>query len=420
MMSRQVYWRRLGPDYHSFLRAHLPPWIVPPVDSGFNFSSCQMSPNAYMCSVRFRIAIPILFGQKIIPGNHKRGKNFSWNRWNDPKFVDSTCFFVSQWTKHNILIIDENIRPTFLWSQPVCKPKGCALGAMPLLSDIRLFADTTSNNTYFIDGNVTTIRQVHITDGRINLTTGYYLRCLCPQSLEYCFDKNWSFVDVDRYPDGDAFLFLNWIRQGYVILTSVDLVGGQCRSRKCIRLGGDHIIDGLGTSISPMFSFGTPCLKLSKNCFIGVGHAKIILTANYQPESNIHKFRDRIRKTLGANSKYVEHQSYIYCIYFFVYQRHSDPSKETLLISDCFLPICSSEDYIFSIFFPMSIFQINSKMVVTGGSGDFYSVALDFTPSWVRKQLKHDISDFHINNYDYHVIDCVAKPASRGSRELDQ
>ncbi|BAO49575.1 hypothetical protein [Alphaentomopoxvirus acuprea] len=384
----------LGSRFHIFLRNNLPHYIVPPTNSGFNFSFCNIKNNQYLCCVRYRTDIRVLFGKTLIPGNYKKGKHFVWGRWNDPRFIDATCIFVSFWIDNN-LIVDESIHPTFIWSQPICKPPRCLIKTMPLLSDFRIFKN--ENKLFIIDGNVTSIREIQIKQNFISLNTGLYFNCLCDDDDNYCYDKNWSYVtNIDN-----NFIFLNWIINGYVLETRI-INSKTCITNKIIKLGGNYIIDGLGDSKSPMFSFGTSCIKIKNNLFIGAGHIKIILTGNYDIDSNIYKFRKLIYAKFINNKKYIQHNSYIYCMYFFKY----DMNKNTLHISNCYLPIIKSTNYFFSIFFPMSIIKDNTNFIVTGGYGDYYSIAIIFNYKYILKQIKHNVSKFDIYKFNYELIYC--------------
>ncbi|CCU55930.1 unknown similar to AMEV020 [Choristoneura rosaceana entomopoxvirus 'L'] len=392
----------LGSQFHKFLRQNLPHYIIPFTNSGFNFSFCNINNDEYICSIRYRTDIKVLFGKNIIPGDYKKGKNFVWGRWNDPRFIDATCIFVCEWI-NNKLIVKEDIKPTFIWSQPVCKPKRCMLTSTPLLSDFRLFK--YENRLFMIDGNVSIIREITIDrkSNKILINDGLYLNYICGDTTDYCYDKNWSYVNNT---DENNFIFLNWIKDGYIIETKVINVNNCdtiCETNKIIKLGGNHIIDGLGDFKTPMFSFGSSCIKINNNTYMGVGHAKILLTQEYDSDSKIYKFRKIIFDNFNNNPKYVQHNSYIYCMYFFKYIINNN---KKLYISDCYLPILSFTDYFFSIYFPMSIIKDRSNIVVTGGYGDYYSIAVTFKYKVVIKNTKHDVSNFNINEYNYNFIYC--------------
>ncbi|AAG02726.1 hypothetical protein AMV020 [Betaentomopoxvirus amoorei] len=392
----------LGSYFHKFLRQQLPHYIIPYTNSGFNFSFCNIDNDNYMCCVRYRTDIKVLFGKNIIPGDYKNGKNFVWGRWNDPRFVDATCIFICKWD-NNKLIFDENIKPTFIWSQPICKPKKCMLLSTPLLSDFRIFKN--KNKIFMIDGNVSIIREINIDkkNNKITINSGLYLNYICGDTTDYCYDKNWSYV---KHNNNNELVFLNWIKDSYVletIVTIFDKCETKCDTNKVIKLGGNHIIDGLGDLKSPMFSFGTPCIKINNNTYLGAGHAKIMLTEKYEPKSNIFNFRKKIYDNFCNDKTYIQHNSYIYCMYFFKYVIGKN---KKLYISNCYLPIIKSTKYFFSIYFPMSITKNNSDIIVTGGYGDYYSIAVTFNYKDVIKITNHDIENFNINDYNYELIYC--------------
>lgn len=398
-------WSRLGPDYSAFLRQTLPPWIVPKGQDGFNLAVCALDRDLVMCCVRYRAFIPALFGKEVIPGTQKLGKNFTWGNWNSPKFVDSTCFFVARFDTSNHLVVVKSIRPAFFWNALTCKPAACEIKQIPLVADIRLFSckDGNDSKMFFIDGNITLIREVQISHGKVDITQGYHQTGLCgnPERSLACFDKNWSFFLKTKHQTlGDVFVFLNWFKNGHVTMSWIATENERgCVTENFIKMEKDRI-DGLGTSRSPMFSFGTPAIEVDKNKWIGVGHAKIGLTGSYD-SSAILNFRQQVN-TLFASKNYVRHNSFIYVMYFFLL----DIDRKRLLISDCFLPRVQKERYSFSLVFPMTIIDRGRDYTVTCGIGDYYTVGLTMNKQEVLSSCRHDVRRLNLSDYKYHILQC--------------
>ena len=54
----------------------------------------------------------------------------------------------------------------------------------------------------------------------------------------------------------------------------------------------------------------------------------------------------------------------------------------------------------------MSLTKLDSEVIVTGGYGDYYSVAINFDYNDIINKIIHDVSDFNINNFNYELIYC--------------
>ena len=83
--------------------------------------------------------------------------------------------------------------------------------------------------------------------------------------------------------------------------------------------------------------------------------------------------------------------------------------------SDSFLPLNSdsnhADKYKFSLFFPMGLTwgdpQTKTRVIITAGEGDYYSVMLQFQLQQVVNLCTYDISNLsegNINGYDYFLL----------------
>ena len=401
---------------------------------GFNIASCKLNDTQEIYCIRYLGTIYAYFEDEIIPGNFsnldinfiktkiseeklkitKIGKNFFWNSWND-NLIDNTIFFVGSYSdgKFNI---DTKIEPFIIHNKIALT--NLNEGKIKY-NDIRLF--NNNNKIYCYDSLITSIYEIGIINNKIQINFSFdktkdnklYIKnklcskCDNTKDDENCFikqfDKNWSLINVTD----KTFEFLNWFENNYVTITLIDKITGSCYKKNIIKMNKD-IIDGLGNDIMPMFSFGTPILKLDNNdsniLYTGIcaGHTKIINSKKYN-NKNIDLFLENKKNLLNNNSNYIEHNSYIYLCYFIKIIKYKDTSYK-MFISDSFLFVDMKKEYIFSICFPMGLFEKNNNIILSYGYGDYYNCLLDFNKTDLLNNIIHDVELFDYDKYNYHII----------------
>jgi hypothetical protein len=414
-----------------------------PKQDGFNMAVCKIDKNREIYCVRYLGTVPAYFGEEVIPGNFsgvnkkymlrtvpdfnkKIGKNFFWNSWKDT-LLDNTLFFVGHYKKGKI-VIDEKIEPFAISNRTAFT--NINEGTLKY-ADVRLCS--VNGDIYCYDGLVTSIYQIKIIDNKIYIPLSmddsvyshsyfYFKNKLCDKKecvniqkkdsacLLKTFDKNWSFVDIVTIEKNKFFEFVNWFVNGYVVITYIDMKSGTCSNFNAIKMKGDRI-DGLGNDFLPMFSLGSPFIKIDKNdkndknvdyCGIAAGHTKIITTKKYESEK-LNIFLKNVNK-LREDNNYVEHNSYIYMCYFLKLTKYTNGNYE-MHISDSFLFLDGKKEYIFSICFPMGMFEKKNSYVMTYGYGDYYNCMIKLEKKSFMKQIKHNVEDFDKNKYDFHMVD---------------
>jgi hypothetical protein len=192
------------------------------------------------------------------------------------------------------------------------------------------------------------------------------------------------------------------------------------------------ILSMLGTNKDPMFSFGTPCIEIKKNKFLGCGHVKIkqkynvdLIIKEYDTDSAPYLVREYIHDTMYEtfDRNYVTHyghnDGYIYMLYFYVIETSgkgftdiNDLNHVKIRISDCYLPINMDKEHCSdiksSLYLAMSLFEskINSKKMinVTAGEVDFYASILSIELSDILNSCVHEVSNFKYDNFNYHLL----------------
>jgi hypothetical protein len=395
--SRDVIACRINiPKSHiKWLDENIPKSIRPQFQHGFNMSLIPFG-SKFICSIRFYNTIHGLITNEIIPGNKENkkypvkhiGRNFIWGYWKNKGMMDSTVMFECDFNGTNITPISKPItmenHDTFHKNT-----KGVPFS----ISDIRLF--THDNVLYMYDGFITIIKEIDISK-QIMERVGYFNNKVCDAVGGYNkeYDKNWSLLSVDDI----SFTFIHWFESDGIYSICVPKnYTRPCKKEIFIRFKKDHI-PPLGSKILPMFSFGVPFIDTPYGK-LACGHCKIMTTYNYEINSNIHTFRKLINNEFSGNINYVQHASYMYLGYFILYKDND------IFISDAFLPIPDdSPQYLFSIFFPMSMFLLNDVLYLVGGYGDYYNIILQFQVADVNKFCRHAVSEFEATKYDYLII----------------
>jgi hypothetical protein len=82
-----------------------------------------------------------------------------------------------------------------------------------------------------------------------------------------------------------------------------------------------------------------------------------------------------------------------------------------MYISDSYLPLSLdnrelTDDYKFSTIFPMGIEKLgDTKIIITCGYGDFYSVSLEFDTSiLIPAFFRHNIKQLDMRHFNYWII----------------
>ena len=404
---------------------------------GFNMSMCKLDNNMELYCVRYLGTIPAYFDEEIIPGNYsntskkfikaktdaniKFGKNFFWNSWTET-LLDNTIFFVGSY-KNKKLIVNYNIKPYIISNKHALT--NINEGTLKY-NDVRLC--NLNNKIYCYDGLITSIYEVKVIENTIYVPLFmdepiyeshhfYFKNKLCNTNKlcnintndEYFkkFDKNWSIVEIIKKDDNKYFEFINWYENGYVTNTLINMKTGGGIKNNIIKMEND-IIDGLGNAYLPMFSFGTPFLKIenadSNIIFTGiaVGHTKIIILKSYDNE-NIDNFIKKKIELLDILDNYIQHNSYIYLAYYIKLIKYKDGTYD-MFISDSYLYIDMSQKYIFSICFPMGIIEKNNKYVMSHGYGDYYNYMVEYDKNKLLKKIKHNVKLFDKSKYKFKII----------------
>ncbi len=430
----------VGKYYHKFFEKELKKYNYISKQDGFNMSMCDIDDKMQLFCVRILGTIEAYFGENIIPGNYSKkysgikvmsentlklirsiGKNFFWNNWTDNNLIESSILFVGYYNDKE-LIINENIKPTVIFNMnPFLNIKACGYR----YGDIRLFK--ANNRIFCIDGMVSAIFDIKIHNNKIDLPLNrfrtdddYFNIYLCNFKDENYYykqyDKNWSFLDIiDNNKLGKSFSFLCWFEKGYVTIINIQHDKDKYFVSKCIKYNIIEMkkdkIDGLGSDYLPMFSFGTPTINinLEKKVFydrLGSGHVKIIRSKKYN-NNKLNQFKMKLEKYYDKffSDKYIEHTSYMYLMYFFRIIKYDNLTYK-MFISDIFLPLNMKEKdiYQFSIIYPMGLININNKLYVSGGYGDYYNVILTFGLDDVIKSCVHDIEYFDADSLNFNVL----------------
>ena len=98
----------------------------------------------------------------------------------------------------------------------------------------------------------------------------------------------------------------------------------------------------------------------------------------------------------------IMHLSYHYLTYFFIFIKNKDGYK--FLISDAYLFINTDKEYIFTINYGMGINEVNDKILVSMGLGDYYNVLLSFKLDTIKEVCKHDLENLNLDDYKYKIV----------------
>lgn len=437
----------VGEFYKKYLETKMKPYNYIKDQDGFNMSMCKIKGNKCIFSIRMLSPIESYFGEEIIPGNYsnmsleyiqqllkkrkeedpnyntdvKIGKNFMWNNWTNT-LIDNTIFFVGR-IENDSIIIDKKTNPVVIFNKKIITKEEHKKNFM--YSDIRIFK--RNNIIYFYDGMISSIFTIKVKNNKIYLsnknTSGekmYSKNLVCSINDDYKnqyinkYDKNWALIDIINDKElGKSFEFLNWFDKdsSYITTTIVQINGNKCKKNNYIKMKKD-IIPIYGNEYLPMFSFGTPFIKFKINNKkknrgiiydgISVGHTKVRSTKEYT-EGNLKNFISLVRDKY-KNFNYIEHNSYMYLLYFIRLKKYKN-GKKIMKISDSFLYTNDyNKKYKFSIQYPMGIILLNNFIYVSCGEGDYYNIILKFKTNDIKQACKYNVKKFNEKIYNCHLI----------------
>lgn len=416
--------------YKEYLTRMLPQYIYPRGQNGFNMALLLDSQNSRLIvTVRFLNVPCAITGEcEVVPGNYSEtglksimrsiGKNFIWGRWTET-LVDTTIFFAAT-LREGELVPDESVAPQYIHTQQV-KLNEPPAGVAFQIGDIRMFSSLgkslADSHNYIYDGFVSFIKDFDIIENprppMEKLTYSNFNICNNPAKYFKKYDKNWAFLRETSIGAKDYFTFLHWYGKGAsdpddgVYVVHVDKApNAGCTLERIIEFHGDPV-PKLGNAHMGMFSFGVPFCSIPGDAtrFASVGHTKILRTQTY--EGQINQFRNHVNFDYEHKygDRYIEHHSYIYAMYFILLEiGENKESPYTMKISNCYLPLDESAQYIFSLVFPMSIHARDGKLWISAGIGDWYNIIMSVDLAVFVKKCKHDVSEFDAKKYKYKIV----------------
>jgi len=394
--------RRVGKDYHKYFEKRVNKMFFLKDQDGFNMSLINIKDNNYLFSIRY-LGFYNIFKNNIdvVPGNYSNkknihkvlsekiikkinfGKNFFWQNWN-LDLNDITILFIGKLDRRSLKIYpDKNFKPYIISNLRINNFKY-------KYSDIRLFKDN-NNNIFCYDGYIKRISKISIDFEKFTIKLKKLNSInICQNLIKY--DKNWSFFKQEK----NFFIFLNWFENEKITLSYIPINNSnQCEKKELLTMKKD-LIPGLGNDYLPMFSFGTPFIKIDEDNYISIGHTKL-LTHKYYKNKNINNFKYNIRTLYKDN--YIEHLSYFYCCYYIIINKKN--SRYNFYFSDSILYIDTKEKYSFSINFPVGITQYNKYIYASLGVGDYYNYIIKEKIEDIKTLCKHNARNFDKETYNF-------------------
>lgn len=418
-----MFAKRIGPDYNKFLKLKTKKKQFIDKNDGFNMSMIHIKNDEYLFAIRILGSQTAYKGYKIIPGNYSGkkktelckklgdficsridfGKNFFWGDWN-ANFNDNTILFIGK-LNHDTLSVTPNtqIKP-YVFSN-------VKLHGLPYkYSDVRLF--TANGKLYCYNGYITSIYQINIDNASASTNTSINVQKVYDNVCKNIktFDKNWSYITSIQRNKSSYFMFLNWFENNALTVSYINLQKPHmCIKENLITMKRD-IISGIGSKMLPMFSFGTPTIEVKRTepntnsiLWIGVGHTKIMTTMKYENKKLID-FKFAINKNLRENGNYIQHNSYIYLVYFYTLEKNitkTGQEQYKMMLSDSYLYYFPEQKYTFSINFPMGIDIKNDNVYVSLGVGDYYNFIIRESLAYIINACCHNLEEFDISKYDF-------------------
>lgn len=361
-------------------------------------------------------------GAKIIPGNNEssrfeKGQNFWWEDWQSEKFSGGTLYFLS-----------DNDFSSFKLLIPLQ-----AAPEVILRQDLRLMNE--GDKLFIYNPRDTWIAQ-EISDTKDIEGTGIGLITFSNNMIKnHKPGNNYGMIKITN----DYYMYLDWIYLEGVkyIKAHLNETEKEALEEKYLpyestdyRLLGtgsteDEYVDvGENKHIMPLFSFGTPHVKLDDNTYFGVGHIKIPTDDNkyaYEAFSNIETFRKNLYSDFKSayGDKYVRHDAYFsqsntrrgynYLMYFYYFNLNENDEITQMKISDAYLPVdlsASPDDYKFSLIFPMglALSADQKNIVISAGYGDYSSALMQIDRDKALEWCHHNIQNLNLRDYKYNII----------------
>lgn len=415
----------------------------------FNFSMIKLENDDYLYAVR--VIRPLDDTIEVIPGNmlnckqnYDLGLNYWWNQWDPHKFVSYTTFFVGS-IQLKIKIHPQN-KPTAYYNiRELVKNEYFLQLEDVRITKIRGYYYMYSSNTKLIceltihDNNIV-FKQLHSVLSPVNIQ-GINQVIIDIYTYQEIYDnlniplKGKKTIDVTRV------VYIDWFKRNYLSIFATDIIDKNMFGRYGTTVKYDDYsityinkIDGEGSydngedieyfginyGVSPMLSFGCPCIQID-DYYLGVGHLKIHSDPKrfpYVKGSNIQNFRKYLYQDYKDyfGSRYIRHLGsgpppnncigYIYMLYFYILSFPvGDNNEATMHISDAYLPLnIDDKHYKFSLFYPMGIVKDNDKILISCGEGDYYSVICKFDFNNILNMCKYNVRTIDFSDYNYYII----------------
>lgn len=400
---------------------------------GFNLSMTKIPdmPDKYICVTRV-VYTPEMANEKIVVGTnpanradhmrpHDYTRFFMWSNWSFA--TELSVLFVGNFDSEKGFTVDKRYKPLLIntcfsnFQKPPCmfsKQTG-NLGIDMLLyasfrmrcTDFRLF--TVGDCIIIQDTHATSLKKVLIHHKNKTIRIERWVDQVCklpdkfsPNTIKNAlrdgapyykfFDKNWSYIGKFK----DKLMFLDWFYSDGVYTVLFDQETASCARKRIVNFKKDIIPkDG-----SPAFSVGSTTLQLNKSKNIdvlGVGHVKFVWDDVLLRRSKLDKEVMRIDKLFKDTfaNMYRRHVKYVYASFFFRITENAD-GKFKMTMSDLWIPFMKAEKKRFHtlVTFPMSVWDDNEKVHVSGGASDMYNMVYTFDKQSVLKRLVHDASQF--------------------------
>lgn len=399
--------------------------------------------------------------QIVLDKSKSIGNNFFWNNWKN-NYFEGTTYVISYDTKNNILFFDQikNLIKNYINNNSFeinnfDYTKRYFEKYFNDNDDLRMFS---FQNCYFLyPSNLECIIEIEpiLNDNSMKIKN-IYLHTIS-KDIIIRNNQNWSlfdelggidflndirnipiynqeFISTDLKNDIN-FDILFWFIYNKTTDKNV-LVGIKkninnsnksiLKMSKLIEYDKNGII-GIGSNTSPLFSFGSPMIKISQNKFLGIGHIKIknkldeIDESYYKKNSIIYflqQFLHEFMKQKYSND-YIFHRGlssiyencdngYIYMSYFYILTNETENENENenetenetrykFEFSDPFLIIDETKKYKFTLMFSTGIYQENDNIVITSGIGDYYSSISKFKLIDVIEMCNHNIRTTNVS-----------------------
>ena len=424
--------RIVSDDYINFFKSYIKNELVYPIDNPcFNMSFSKFYNNQYLFCVRNVILYKQLIKkEKLYPGiskyflvmsqQHTENNLSNTYIWDWKNYYQTIIFFTG-FINVDTLKISPNktikphvlISPSFSYKLPkYFNNKLLSRYRLINLEDFRLFF--SNNVAYVYDGAINKLYVMMLIKNKLILKNTYSGICDINNEVPYMmmtndyvkiFEKNWSLYIVKRNADKKdvEFKFIHDFEENGIYGINFFPEKKKCKKELLVSYAPNTI--PIDSSIV-RFSLSSPCIKLSPNLYLGLGHIKIkfykITEENHKTDKDEHfiKMALDIHKNMRKfyKKQYRPHKMFMYMNFLFKY----NSAKKTFHISDFLLPIPKYE-YYFSLSYLTSISIINNKIIMTGGIGDYSSIMINMDLDEL-KMIKHDMSNLNINDLTFMIV----------------